>query len=56
LRFYIKLDKLSGIEPEALRKDLEFDRRHKGRYGKTAIVASLRSGRPGSPTCSPMRR
>jgi len=38
LRFYIKLEDLSGFEIEALVEDLKFDYKHKNQYGKTAIV------------------
>lgn len=38
LRFYMDLDGLSAIEPDALRKDLDFDVEHRGQYGKTAVV------------------
>jgi hypothetical protein len=38
VRFYIKLEDLSGFETGALWKDMKFDFKHKNQYGKTAIV------------------
>ena len=38
LRFFIKLEDFSGIEPAALWEDVKFDYKHSSRYGKTAIV------------------
>lgn len=38
LRFFIKLEDVSGIEPGALWEDLKFDVKHRRQYGKTAVV------------------
>lgn len=38
VRFYIKLENLSGFDMEALWKEIKFDYKHKNQYGKTAIV------------------
>jgi len=38
LKFFIKIESLSGFEMEALWKDIKFDFKHKNQYGKTAIV------------------
>ena len=38
VRFYIKLEDISGFEMGALVEDLKFDFKHKNQYGKTAIV------------------
>ena len=38
LRFFIKLENLSGFDMEALWEDIKFDYKHKNQYGRTAIV------------------
>jgi hypothetical protein len=38
LRFFIKLQGLTGFEMGALVEDLKFDFKYKNQYGKTAIV------------------
>lgn len=38
LRFFIKLDDFQGFEPEALWKELKFDKKHRDEFGKTAVV------------------
>ena len=40
LRFFIKLEDFSGMEPGALWKDVKFDYKHGRQYGKTAIVGN----------------
>lgn len=38
LRFFIRLENVTGFELGALWEDLKFDRRHMNEFGKTAIV------------------
>jgi hypothetical protein len=38
LRFFIKLENLSGFDTEALWKEIKFDYKHKNQYGRTATV------------------
>ena len=38
LRFYIRLDNISGIDAGALWDEIKFDYKHKNQFGKTAIV------------------
>ncbi|MCB2141474.1 STAS/SEC14 domain-containing protein [bacterium] len=42
LRFFIKLEDVTGIDLEALWEDLKYDARHGHQYGKTAIVGDRR--------------
>lgn len=38
LRFFVKLENVTGFELGALWEDLKFDRKHKNEFGKTAVV------------------
>lgn len=38
LRFFVKLENVSGFELGALWEDLKFDRKHMNQFGRTAVV------------------
>ncbi len=38
LRFFVKLENVTGFELGALWEDLKFDRKHRNEFGKTAVV------------------